>query len=94
MKFKDIKIGERFTHNGTVWTKKSTRTAYISKTRFFYFSKEEEINPAIVVDDNYYGAWGYKMYKLITRDGDLYFTTQKEAVNMQKYLGGKIVSIH
>ena len=56
MKFKDIKIGERFTHNGTVWTKKSTRTAYISKTRFFYFSKEEEINPKIVVDDSYHGA--------------------------------------
>lgn len=42
-KFKDLKIGERFTHNGTTFTKKSTRTAYITKTRFFYFSLNEII---------------------------------------------------
>ncbi len=56
MKFKDIKIGHRFKHNGTVWTKKSSRTAYISKTRFFYFGLNEEISEKIVVDDNYYGG--------------------------------------
>jgi hypothetical protein len=55
MKFKDIKLGSRFVHNGTTFTKKSSRTAYITKHRFFYFGLNEEIRPEVFVSDDYYG---------------------------------------
>lgn len=51
MKFKDIKIGHSFIHNGTFYTKKTTRTAYITEHRFFYFGLNEEINIARTFED-------------------------------------------
>jgi len=34
------------------------------------------------------------MYKLVTKDGDIYCLSMNEAKAKQKYLGGTIVSIH
>ena len=56
MLFKDIKIGACFKHNGTNFVKKSSRTAYISKNRFFYFGLNETICNTVKVDNSYYGA--------------------------------------
>ena len=58
MLFKDIKIGDIFSHNGTKWLKKSTRTAQVHNGAkvTFYFGKNEVIYPFIKVDDSYYGS--------------------------------------
>ena len=63
MTFEDIKIGETFSHNGTRWLKRSTRTAkvhyskaYMRSQPTFYFSKKEVLNDFTVVNDDYYGA--------------------------------------
>ena len=56
MKFKDIAVGARFVHNGTVYVKRSTRTAGWSPYRWFYFGMNEMISPNIVVNESYYGA--------------------------------------
>lgn len=34
------------------------------------------------------------MYKLITKDRTLYYSTYEEAQKIQKYIGGRIVAIH
>ncbi len=56
--FGDIKIGATFKHNGTLWLKRSTRTASVHDgyPSIFYFSKKEEIYPFLKVEDNYYGV--------------------------------------
>jgi len=58
MTFGDIKIGCTFSHNGTLWLKRSTRTAQVHNgyPSIFYFGKKEELYPHIKVDDDYYGA--------------------------------------
>ena len=45
IKFQDLEIGKKFFYSGTLYTKKSSRTAYINEYRFFYFGKNEIINP-------------------------------------------------
>jgi len=56
--FADIKIGEIFSHNGTEWLKRSTRTAQVHNgyPSIFYFSKNEILYPNIKVNDDYYGV--------------------------------------
>ena len=41
VRFSDIKIGDKFHQDGNIYTKKSTRTAYLSEIRCFYFGKNE-----------------------------------------------------
>jgi len=60
--FNDIKIGDTFSHNGTRWLKRSTRTAkvhdrpsYMRTQPTFYFSKNEQLYPYIRAEDAYYG---------------------------------------
>ena len=47
MQFKDITIGQCFILNGTVWCKKSSRTAYLNSndSRWFYFGLKESVKP-------------------------------------------------
>ena len=56
MYFKDIKVGTSFVCNGTVYVKRSSRTAGWSKDRWFYFGQNEVISSKVKVDDTYYGA--------------------------------------
>ena len=45
-KFKDLQIGDKFSMNGLVCTKKSSRTAWIggeSKFKWFYFGMNESV---------------------------------------------------
>ena len=53
MQFKDIKIGARFNHRGTTYTKKTTRTAYFTKKTFAYFKQDEIISSKVKADDSY-----------------------------------------
>jgi len=45
--FENVKLGALFFKGGTLWRKKSTRTAYlansIASNGWFYFSKEERV---------------------------------------------------
>ncbi len=58
MTFDAVKIGDVFSHNGTLWLKRSTRTAQVHDgyPHIAYFSKKEELYPHIRVCDDYYGV--------------------------------------
>ena len=46
MQFKDISIGQRFILGGTVWRKKSSRTAWLNSSDkiWFYFGLNESVS--------------------------------------------------
>ena len=53
--FSDVKIGETFKFNGTVWLKRSTRTAQVHNgyPQIHYFGKNEILYPQTFLVDYY-----------------------------------------
>lgn len=48
MPFQSLPIGHRFTSNGNLWVKQSTRTAILPEFgRVYYFGKSEQVQPTL-----------------------------------------------